>query len=102
MANMTHYVNHTGLQKGISKIQAYITTNDEDAGSILNELVSLKDTIRINNKRIHNKYEEFTRSAKSFKNNNNSCINALNHVIYLYFKSKENSVKIIRNEKEKI
>lgn len=102
MGQMTLYVDHAELQKAISKVRSYMETNDTNTSDIFSTMESLEGTIQINGKNISNKKESFMRASREFVNNNNSSINVINHTIDMYFRSKNNSVTLVKNEKDKL
>ena len=102
MGNMTIYVDHIEIEKGIKKVRAFMDTNDVNKSNIMSELEGLEGTIRIDGKKPSNKKEDFAIAAKSFNTNNENTINTLNHIVDSYFVAKGNSVTLINNEKDKL
>ena len=102
MGKMTIYVDDAEINKGIEKVRTYMENNNSQIANVFDILESLEGTIRINNKKISNKKESFMKASRDFINNNNGTINVLNHTVRMYFKSKDNSVKLVQNEKEKL
>ena len=102
MAGMTLYVDHIEIEKGISRIKTLIENNSTTESKIGTSLDDLKNSITINGKHISNKREIVDTSMKNFNNSLNTSIAVLNHVVDIYFASKDHSVAMIRNEVSKL
>ena len=98
MAKMTTYVDHIEIQKGLSKVQSFTSDNQTNENKIKEALDGLEQSILINSKSIPNKKEMVSYSMNNFNKSTNTCATVLNHTIDLYFKSKDHSVTLIRNE----
>ena len=102
MAQMTHYVDHVEIQKAVTRIQSYMTTNEQYSAKMGSELDSLKRAISINGSGVENKKDDVLKATRSYKNNNDACISVFNHITDMYFDAKANSRGIFTSEGDKL